>query len=919
VAFNRVFIAEKPSLAEAIAKNLGSLNGIAPEKKDGYWDVGEDAIAYYFGHMFQSAKPQEYGDKWQNYSIDNLPYLVPMNEWKRNVSEDSKKRQVKIVEQLAKNAKIIVNCGDAGREGQLLVDEGLQEMGINPFGPNIFRLWVQAMTEKDMKAGLNNLLLNSDKKKVFDAAFTRQIADWQHGMTLSTLYNILAKQSGYNDVRISVGRVQTPTLKLVVDRDRERANFKPVDHYIPQIIFKHENGLFKASWVIPSDAEGLDSEGRLVDKNVALKIIEKIRGKQGTIVQYKSEAKFIAPPLGFSLSALQSKCGSKFGLTAQETLDVAQALYEKYRVTTYPRSDCPHLPTSLLPEIPGIIEQLSRVPDLSCAKDTNLELRSAIWNDSKVEASDHHAILPNSEFEPSKLERMSDIERSVFLLISQNLIAQFYGPYKYKALSAEVKCEQERFKATGQQLVDMGWKSVYTDDDDIENNNKDDDKQSLPEMNKDDNVEADKGELASRRTSPPPAFNDGSLIDAMKNAYKFETDPELKKKLKEDAGIGTEATRAATIELLLKKQFLKRKGKNGLESTPQGQSIIDSLPSELSSVGLTALWEGGLSQIEKGNLTAEDFLKKQGVYLQNKINDLQGTTVEIRGARGIRPMKGDGDICPVCEKGHLKTRQANQGNNKGRRFLACTQLLETSKGEEPPCKFFYWETKPIDGDGKECPECKKGKMLTFEYISSQDKKKKYALRCSRSPLCKHVEFQGKPKVIVPDLPGTGDICPECGKGHLKTVGYKDKQTGEAKSFLACDIRECNYTKFPDSPKKPKVEVPDLPGTGDICPKCGKGHLKTVGYKDKKTDEAKSFLACDIRECKYTKFPDDPKKPKVEVPDLPGTGDICPECGKGHLKTVGYKDKKTDEAKSFLACDIRECNYTKFPDSSKKKD
>lgn len=846
----RLFIAEKPSLAETIAGALGEMLGVRPVKSDGCWEVGNQRVTWFFGHMYEMAQPSAYGERWAKWTVASLPIVIDEGKWILSVPED-KKGQVRKVAALVKAAASIVNAGDPAREGQLLVDEALIEMGVDAFGPNVFRLWAQSMTRRGMITAINEIRPNADKRSLYFAAVCRQRADFQHGMTFSRLYTLLARASGA-DAKISVGRVQTPTLRLVVDRDRERIRFKPVDHFLPQVVFRHANGSFAANWVIPADHDGLDSEGRLVDRKVAEAVVAKIAGKAGRITAFASEPKSKAPPLPYSLSALQSDAGTKLGLTAKEVLDIAQALYEKHRATSYPRTDSRHLPTGVLAdEAPGIMQALRGTKGLEdAAQAADMALRSAAWDDSKV--SDHYGLIPTSEFTPAKLAQMDDNERAVFLLIARSFIAQFHPPFRWRAMSAEVACEGERFRATGRQVTDQGWKRVYgageaDDEDDAEEAAG----QALPSMAAQDPVEAGRGELVAKRTSPPPAFSDPSLIAAMANVHRFETNPEYKKLLREGDGIGTEATRADTIQTNLTRGFLKRKGKVGLESTELGRSIIDALPEDLKGAALTAIWERGLGQVERGQMAPQKFLAAQAADITAKVDAARGTTITVKGAKAPRPVEGHGETCAKCGQGIMVTREIMKGEHKGKTYLSCSRY--------PECDHRAWpqpKVDPLPGHGEACPQCGTGKMLTRQVTSKKDGKQYVLLACSNYPTCKHSVWpEAAP---VPPLPGHGKTCPACGTGQLLTKKITAKATGKEHVLLSCNnYPACKHGEWPEGGSGGGgAAVDPLPGDGKECPACHKGHMRTKEFTDKETKQKRKMLSCDAYPaCRNAEWPE----------------------------------------------------------------
>jgi DNA topoisomerase-3 len=954
--FDHGFIAEKPSLAEAIAHARAEQLGVNAVKKDGYWEVGPDFVTWFMGHMYEQVGPDEYDPKWKDWSIQNLPIEIRSDQWKLKLNEAdyivAQMRRIK-GNNLFKSAKVLVNAGDAEREGQLLVDEALLFDGIDPFSPAVKRLWVSSMARKDMLAALASLLPNADKRSLYDAAVCRQRADWLHGMNFSRLYTKLAEASGTR-AKINVGRVMTPTLRLVVDRDRERLRFKPVDHYVPTPTFRHENGTFKAAWVVPADYDGLDSEGRLVDKSVAERICAKIHGKQGRVTAFKAETKFTAAPLPFSLSALQAECGSKLGMTAQEVLDTAQSLYERHKATTYPRSDSRHLPTAIYTdEAPNILRALSAAPALAEASaGVDPSIRSGAWDDAKV--SDHHGIIPTSEFTASKLDAMSDTERAVFLIIAKTFLAQFYPPFKYKAISAEVMCEGETFKARGRQVLDQGWKKAFGAQNPAEGDEEDEEaEQAVPPMAQGDGVVAETADIAAKRTSPPPAFSDPTLITAMANVHRFVTNPDIKKRLKESDGIGTEATRAATIEKLLKLGLFKRRGKNGLESTEFGRSVIDVLPEDLKDPGLTALWESALEKVKRGELDANQFMEKTAASIAERIRMAkQGGGIVVKGVATVRPIEGHGEQCPKCGTGKLATQEVHKGEHKGKKYLRC---------DNPDCDYRRWpqpKVDPLPGHGKDCPACGKGKLLTRE-VTTKDGRKARLLSCSNYPTCRHgewpqvepIEGHGKPcakcgtgkmltrevkkegpnkgkkflgcdnpdckNIEFPDdgnpLPGHGKPCPKCGQGVMKTKRGVSKKTGKPYAMLSCtNYPACNHSEFEEANVEP------LPGHGNPCPKCGQGTLKTKEITSKKDGKKYRLLECSRRpDCDHSEWPE--RAPQADGPPLPGDGKTCPVCGKGKMVTKRGVSKKTGKPYAMLSCtNYPACNNSEFPDSGDRK-
>lgn len=838
-----LFVAEKPSLAEAIARAHASQVGATAAKSDGYWAVGNDKVTWLRGHFYELAKPEEYDDRLKRWSLDDLP-IIP-ERWKLVPrGEAGVRQQLGTVRRLLKEASagagIIVNAGDAAREGQLLVDEVLQEAGVDPFSPAVKRLWVKSMADKDMAEALRAIFPNADKQNLFKSAVCRQRADWAHGMNMSRLFTILARKGG-SDALITVGRVQTPTLKLVVDRDREIENFKPVDHFIPKIKFQHAGGTFEAAWVVPADHPGLDPEGYLIDKKAAEVVAAKVDGRTGAVDAFASQPKSKAPPLPFNLSALQKLCSARFGLTAQETLDVAQSLYEKHKVATYPRSDSQYLPTAILTdEAPQIMKAIAGTEELGRhAQAADMRLRSPAWNDEKV--SDHHGIIPTAEFTPAKLNAMSEVERKVFLAIARSFVAQFYPDRTWDAQSVQVSCEGEKFKANGTVEKEPGWTVLYDKDDEEDDEEK---SAGLPKMARGDPVKAVGSRVEAKRTQPPKRFTDGTLIDAMTQIHRFVRDPEVKKKLKESSGIGTQATRAAIIENLLYRKFFRREKKKFILSTPVGRDIIDALPQEIADPGLTALWEDALGRVELGEVSIEKFMEAQTRSIAKRIEEAKARGVTVRSAkpqREIKPVEGHGEACPQCGKGKLVTRVVFSGPSKGSSFLACDTW---NKDDKTSCDYRAWAKKapvePLPEDGKPCPSCGQGKLIT-RMVQSGDSKGKRFLACDAwrkddPASCKYTAWPQEERPKVEPLPGDGAQCQKCGKGTMRTRVAK----ASGKRFLACDNwkkddkqQSCSNSIWPED------STAKIPGEGAQCPKCKVGHMRT-----RRSKAGDLFLACD---------------------------------------------------------------------------
>ena len=527
----RLYIAEKPSMGREIAAVLPG----PVRKGNGFIETGAGTVTWLFGHVLRQAEPQEYDAKYKVWRAEDLP-IIP-EHWKLMVSESSAK-QFAVVKQLISQADEIVHAGDPDREGQLLVDEVLEYVGCNK---PVQRILLNALDEKSIREAIDQLKPNAQFFNLRQSALGRARADWLIGMNLSRAYTMAAQRSGHRKLVLPIGRVKTPTLALVVRREREIENFKPVDYFNIKAVFQHANGQFQAQWKPNEMQQGLDSEGRLVDKQIAEAKL-KLFGQEpltGIISGYSKAKKQEAQRLPFSLSTLQVLAGRRFGYEPQQVLDTAQALYER-KLTTYPRSDCEYLPTNQFKDSQSILTNLQGCGDdtlANWAKGADSKIKSRAWNDKKISA--HHAIIPTRV--KADLSKMNAVERNIYFLIAQAYMAQFYPVHTYYQTKVEVDYKEELFTASGRTEIDLGWKALYTskknnEADNEEGQDKEDNGQeenNLPPMKKNDNVDYVSGELAKSVTRPPVRFTQATLIAAMKDIHKFVQDPEAKKQYAE--------------------------------------------------------------------------------------------------------------------------------------------------------------------------------------------------------------------------------------------------------------------------------------------------------------------------------------------------------------------------------------------------
>jgi len=623
----RLFIAEKPSVAKAIAEVLG-ITG----KGDGYIECGTDTITWCFGHMLEQAEPDEYtaDDVPRNrngkkvWRIEDLP-IIP-ETWILRPKEDAKK-QLAVIGKLIKKAGEIVNAGDPDREGQLLVDEVLHYCKANQ---PTRRFWVNAQDTVTVQRGLAALHENSRYHGWAQAARGRARADWLIGMNLSRAYTLRAQRGG-SKALLTVGRVQTPTLALVVNRDRQIETFKAIAYHTIRAAIQHRGATFIAAWKAKPDQAGLDSEGRLINTAVADEIVAKVHNQQGRIVEHKEETKTQNPPLAFALSDITVLASNRFGYSAEDVLNTCQSLYETHKLTSYPRTDCAYLPESQHADAARVLAAVKHVnPEMAALVDAaDPTIKSKTWNDAKITA--HHGIVPTLHL--GSKTGLSERERNIYALIVRAYIAQFYPLHEYKQTSVSVDVAGEMFAASGKVVTRNGWRDVYDLTEDRSDKEEGDaDNQCLPSMTQGEVVTCADVCRKDAKTKPPQRFTEGTLTRAMENIHQFVTEVEHKKMLRDGDGIGTSATRASIIAELKRREFLETKGKH-IISTTLGRSVVDALPEVVKSPVLTALYERMLKGIEQGTAELTAFITKQEAFIREQVAKANTGAVTIADAK----------------------------------------------------------------------------------------------------------------------------------------------------------------------------------------------------------------------------------------------------------------------------------------------
>ena len=646
----KVCIAEKPSVAREIAEVLG-----ATEKKNGYIEGNGYQVTWTFGHLCTLKEPHDYTPDWKRWSLSSLP-MVPPRFGIKLISNPTYEQQFKIIEGLMQKAEMIINCGDAGQEGELIQRWVMQKTGAKC---PVYRLWISSLTEEAIREGFQKLKEQAEFNRLYEAGLSRAIGDWLLGMNATRLYTL---RYGQNKQVLSIGRVQTPTLALIVNRQEEIENFKPEPYWELKTVYR--------------DVTFSATKGKFTQKEEGEKFLETVRTSDFTVTDVSTKkGKEYAPRL-FDLTSLQVECNKKYAFTADDTLKLIQSLYEK-KVTTYPRVDTTFLSDDIYPKVPNTLNGLVDYSELVAPlKGIKLPKSKRVFDNSKV--TDHHAIIPTGV--PAR--NLSDNERKVYDLVARRFIAAFYPDCEISTTTVLGKVEKVEFKVTGKQILKPGWRVVFGADqkDPDADPNQQDEEKVLPDF-----VIGESGPhqplLKETWTTPPKPYTEATLLRAMETAGKLVDNDELRDALKEN-GIGRPSTRAAIIETLFKRNYI-RKERKSLFPTATGTELIHVIQEELlKSAELTGLWEKKLRQIEKGSYEARTFLEelKQMVnqIVINVLSDQSGRsiTIEQKKAEEEKPKKSKAAsasketgekkprkprkkaenapvVCPVCHKGTL--------------------------------------------------------------------------------------------------------------------------------------------------------------------------------------------------------------------------------------------------------------------------
>jgi len=621
----KVCIAEKPSVAREIASVLG-----ANTKRDGYYEGNGYAVTYTFGHLCTLKEPNDYKPYWKSWDLNNLPMLPEKFETKV-VANSGIQKQFKIVKGLFDKAEVVINCGDAGQEGELIQRWVMNEA---KYKGEVKRLWISSLTTEAIKEGFENLKPSANYDNLYYAGFSRAIGDWLLGMNATRLYTV--KHGGYKQV-LSIGRVQTPTLAMVVNRFKEIENFKPQPYWELQTMYRET--LFSYE------------EGRFLNKEDGELLANKVKESDFEIVSIdKKKGNEYAPKL-FDLTGLQVYCNTKFGFSAEDTLKIAQALYEQ-KVITYPRVDTTFLPNDIYPKVSGILQKLTNYSALTQPLlGKKIKKSTKVFNDKKV--TDHHAIIPTG-----MQSNLQYNQQQVYDIITKRFIAVFYDDCDVANTTVIGNAADVSFKTTGKEILKKGWRVVFEDP-----NVKEKEADLLPAF-----VKGEKGphepSFLEKETKPPNQFTEATLLRAMETAGKEVDDEELRDLMKEN-GIGRPSTRANIIETLFKRKYIIRNKKQVLP-TQTGIQLIDTIQNDLlKSAELTGSWEKQLKDIEKGEFTAGAFINNMKRMVDalvyevrsetTRANISHAATVQKRQAKAEKKKAAGilAEVCPKCKKANI--------------------------------------------------------------------------------------------------------------------------------------------------------------------------------------------------------------------------------------------------------------------------
>jgi len=753
----KVCIAEKPSVAKEIATILG-----AKIRKDGFFEGNGYRVTWTFGHLCTLKAPDDYTPLWKKWNLATLP-MVPEKFDIKMIPNKGVSKQFKVIKNLVHDCTEVINCGDAGIEGELIQRWVLKKAECKT---PVKRLWISSLTEEAIKEGFNNLKDASDYDLLYAAGNARAISDWILGMNASRLYTL--KYANGKGV-LSIGRVQTPTLALIVQRHHEIENFKPEKYW--ELKTNYRSVLFSAT------------SGRFKTTESVQEILDKIKDHDFTITSFSKKKGKEQPPLLFDLTSLQVECNKKFSFTADNTLKTIQKLYEK-KLVTYPRVDTRVLPSDMYPKISGILKKLTSYNSIvEPLLQKTISKSKRIFDDSKV--TDHHAIIPTGV----TANNLSPQEMKIYDTITRRFIAAFYDDCIVSNTTVLGEVENEKFKAKGKQILEDGWRVVYQKEDKEQKDkdgNEESDAQLIPEF-----IEGEKGphepKIAEKETKPPKHYTEGTLLRAMETAGKQVDDETLRDIMKEN-GIGRPSTRANIIETLFKRNYIIR-NKKAILATLTGIQLIGAIENELlKSVELTGIWENKLRQIERGEYKAGQFLNEMATMITNLVSE-----VKQEHGKNI-----------IIEK-QQKNKYTKKKNAKSK-IAPSKKAVKKSENVKAPES----SKKTVDVSGLNCPLCKKGNVI----------KGRAAYGCSnfKEGCSFRVNFKIEEKVLTDK-----QIYDLISKGKTGIINGFIENGTKVKGKIVFDEKSMPLLVSQlENKQTEKTAIKSQSPENNICPQCGKG-------------------------------------------------------------------------------------------------
>ena len=666
-----VCIAEKPSVARDIAKVLG-----ANATHEGYMEGNGYQVTWTFGHLCTLKEPHDYTDQWKAWALSRLP-MIPPRFGIKLIADKGVEKQFKTIESLFQKADEIVNCGDAGQEGELIQRWVMQKAAVKC---PVKRLWISSLTEESIREGFKNLKDQSEYQSLYEAGLSRAIGDWLLGMNATRLYTL---KYGQNRQVLSIGRVQTPTLALIVNRYHEIVNFKPEAYWVLSTIYR--------------DTTFTATKGKYGSVEDGQKDLQSVEGKEFTVTDISTKKGTEAPPRLYDLTSLQVECNKKYYMSADQTLQTIQSLYEK-KYTTYPRVDTTYLSDDIYPKCPDILARLTNYAEYTAPlAGKKLPKSKKVFDNSKV--TDHHAIIPTGVV-PTGL---SFAEQQVYDEVCRHFIAVFYPDCQFATTTVLGKVEEVEFKTSGKQILVPGWRDVIkpVKQEEEKKDGQEDEEKTLPIFEKGEHG-PHQPQLAEKWTSPPKPYTEATLLRAMETAGKFVEDESLREVMKEN-GIGRPSTRAAIIETLFKRNYIKKIRKS-LEPTPTGIELIGLIHEDLlKSAELTGIWEKKLREIEQHKYEARQFLDE----LKQMVTEIVTTVMMDNSNRRVTTVVEEAKPKKAASKKSTtpKAKKASEG-------IDSSQRTASRRNDMPP----EASATPTEANsdaiiGQPCPLCGKGHII----------------------------------------------------------------------------------------------------------------------------------------------------------------------------------------------------------------